>query len=76
MAPCTFQLLDSGIAPQMPDTSWVDKLKVVELRKELKARGVSGNGKKAELADRLKQLLTTAGVSCGQAPAFPRPSDV
>ncbi|CAD7698461.1 unnamed protein product [Ostreobium quekettii] len=39
------------------DLSWVDKLKVVDLRKELRERGVSGAGKKAELADRLKQHL-------------------
>lgn len=47
----------------MADLGWVDKLKVVELRKELRSRGVAGTGKKAELADRLKQLLLSAEVS-------------
>ena len=38
-----------------PDTAWISKLKVVELRKHLAERGLNTKGLKAVLAKRLRE---------------------
>ena len=42
----------------MSELSWVDELKVVELRKKLKELGENATGKKVVLVERLKAKLT------------------
>lgn len=42
---------------QMAEVDWVDGLKVVQLKKELKARGEPTSGRKSELVIRLKEKL-------------------
>jgi hypothetical protein len=49
----------------MMDTDWIQKLKVAELKDELKKRGQPMTGKKAELAERLKAYIQEHEVSCG-----------
>lgn len=41
----------------MAKVDWVDSLKVVQLKKELKARGEPTSGRKNELVARLKQKI-------------------
>lgn len=46
----------------MADATWVEKLRVADLRRELRQRGESGTGRKAELVERLKRLLGDSQV--------------
>jgi len=48
---------DDKIANKEKDTSWIEDLTVKQLRAELKARDLSGQGRKAELRERLKNAL-------------------
>ena len=58
------------------DEKWVASLKVAELRDELKKRGLSTDGKKAELAGRLNDVLQVTCMSaCLQvSTGLPSPS--
>lgn len=41
------------------DLKWVDELRVVDLKEELRKRGLKVSGLKRELVERLKEALTT-----------------
>ena len=63
---CTLPI--GGEAMAEHDEKWVASLKVAELREELKKRGLSTDGKKAELAGRLNEALQVTGSIMPSSP--------